>query len=292
MTEALGSTGRPCATEHPRRTPGTPCWASLLVHDLAAAEEFYGALFGWEFRPQPATALPGRSVLALLDGIEVAGIGRRPPSRRFPVSWTSYLASDDVDATAELVRHRGGTIGVGPLDVPTVGRLAVASDPSGAVFGILQAAATGDRGIHRGIHSVPGTPAWAELITYEAQVTAKFYQDVFGHVAQPDRSAGPDQLTLHLTDGPVASVRSMGSKPRDQGARWTTRFGTTDVDALVRRATGLGGTVIEPPHNGLCGRVATLADPEGAVFTLDGRHDEPGGRPRTGPGARRHPLPG
>ncbi|MGH3765955.1 MAG: hypothetical protein ACRDS0_07465 [Pseudonocardiaceae bacterium] len=28
---------------------GTPCWIDLSVPDVAAAKEFYGAVFGWSF---------------------------------------------------------------------------------------------------------------------------------------------------------------------------------------------------------------------------------------------------
>jgi uncharacterized protein len=265
MTEALGSTGERGAVQHPRRTPGALCWLSLLVHDVAAAEEFYGTLLGWEFRPQPTATLPGRSVMALLDGREVAGIGQRPPDRPPSASWTPHLASDDVDATAERVRHRGGTVGVGPLDMPGAGRLAVASDPSGAVFGILRAGAA----CGPGTRVVPGMPVWAELTTFEAELTAKYYADVFGLVARANVTAGPDHLTLHTTDGPVAAVRGMGAGPsRSRGAHWTTYFATADVDAAAQRVGELGGTLTEPPQDGPHGRLATVADPEGAAFVL------------------------
>ncbi len=59
-----------------RHTPGTPCWVSLMVRGLDATEQFYGALFGWEFRP---VARPlGPYVRAELDGQGVAGIGALP----------------------------------------------------------------------------------------------------------------------------------------------------------------------------------------------------------------------
>ncbi len=265
MTEALGSTGQRGAVQHPRRTPGTPCWVSLLVHDLEATEEFYGTLFGWEFRPQPATALLGRSVLALLDGQEVAAIGRPVTNRHLPSAWTTYLASDDVDATAERVRHRGGTVGVGPLDVPAAGRLAVVCDPSGAVFGILRVASTGSPAVR----DVPGAPTWIELTTYEPELTATFYQRVFGHVPQADTSAGPDHLALCLKDGPVASVRDLdGALRRTRGASWMTYFATTDVDADAERVVRLGGAVLKAPHDGAYGRVAAVADPGGAELML------------------------
>jgi predicted enzyme related to lactoylglutathione lyase len=238
---------------------------SLLVHDLEAAEEFYGTLFGWEFRPQPATALLGRSVLALLDGREVAAIGRPVTNRHLPSAWTTYLASDDVDATAERVRHRGGTVGVGPLDVPSTGRLAVVCDPSGAVFGILRASSAGSPAVR----DVPGAPTWIELTTYEPELTAAFYQRVFGHLPQADASAGPGHLTLHLKDGPVASVRDLDATLRPaRGAAWMTYFATTDVDAAAERVVRLGGTLLKPPHDGAYGRVVAVADPGGAEFML------------------------
>ncbi len=101
-----------------RRAPGAPCWVSLMVHRPAAAREFYGALFGWEFRPGPQRL--GPYTRAVLDGRVVAGIGRLPADRVLPVAWTPYLASDDVNETAESVRMCGGTVGVGPLGVGAV----------------------------------------------------------------------------------------------------------------------------------------------------------------------------
>ena len=260
-TEALGSTGTTGAAGHPRRTPGAPCWVSLLVQDLPAAERFYGALFGWEFRPQPTNSLLGRSARALLDGREVAGLGEQVPGRHLPASWTGYLACDDVDITAERVRHRGGTVGVGPLDLPTAERLAVAADPSGAVFGILPSDAR-DTGPHR----VPGTSVWTELVTYDVARTARFYCEVFGHVPRADVPTAQNRLTLHLPDGPVASVCGMQALPPDRGSQWVTCFGAADVDAAAARTIALGGSVLVPPSDGARGRTATVADPEGALF--------------------------
>lgn len=89
-----------------RRTPGTPCWVSLIVHSLCTTQEFYADLFGWEFVPGPDQL--GPYVRALIDGKEVAGIGQLPPDRHLPVAWTTYLATDDADVTAEAIRSCGG----------------------------------------------------------------------------------------------------------------------------------------------------------------------------------------
>ncbi|MDN0197498.1 VOC family protein [Streptomyces sp. S.PNR 29] len=262
MTDARGSAGLN-GFQPARHTPGTPCWVSLMVHGPATTQDFYGALFGWEFQPGPQQL--GPYVRALLDGHEVAGIGQLPPERQLPIAWTPYLASDDVDLTAASVRQCGGTVGVGPLDAGDAGRLAICLDPSGAVFGVWQAAA------HLGtaVTGVPGTPAWNELLTFESESVAKFYETVFRYEREPVVSADLDYLTLHLDGRPVAGIRGLGhALPRDRGPHWMTYFDVDDVDDAVERLLHLGGHVLRPVRDGSHGRVALVADPEGARFAL------------------------
>ncbi|GAA2245799.1 hypothetical protein GCM10010145_10840 [Streptomyces ruber] len=261
MTEARVPAG-PDGTARP---PGTPCWTTLMVHGVTEAQEFYGALFGWEFLPGPRR--PGPYVRALLDGREVAGIGQLAADRHPPVAWTPYLASDDAELTAQLVRHCGGTVGVGPLDAAGAGRLALASDPAGAVFGIRQPTA------HRGADAtgVCGAPAWHELRTRETSGVARFYRAVFGYEDEPGGSAPavPGRVILRCKGRPVAGIHGVGTAlPRDRGAHWLTHFEVGDTDKAVTRVCDLGGRVLEPARDTAHGRVATVADPEGAVFSL------------------------
>lgn len=262
MTEApepAGHSGR----AHAPYPPGTPCWVSLMVHDMAATQAFYGELFGWEFQPGPHQL--GPYVRALLGGQEVGGVGRLPPDRHLPVAWTPYLASDDVDLTAETVRLCGGTIGVGPLDVGDAGRFALGSDPSGAVFGIWQVAAHRGRGAVGG----PGAPAWNELQTFETANVAKFYAALFGYEERRAVSDGSDRVTLCLDGRPVAGIAGVGhALPRDRGPHWLTCFEVTDVDEALRCLTGLGGRVLASARETAHGRAATATDPEGARFAL------------------------
>ncbi|MEW1905353.1 MULTISPECIES: VOC family protein [unclassified Streptomyces] len=249
-------------TEATRHPPGTPCWVSLMVHGLDATQEFYQALFGWEFVPGPEQL--GPYVRALLGGKEVAGIGRLPVDRHLRIAWTPYLATGDADETAEGVRGCGGTVAVGPLDAGEAGRMAICSDPTGAVFGVWQAKA------HHGTATAgpPGTPVWNELLTYESSI-GKFYRTVFGFELEPADSPGNDYATLFVDGAPVASLHGVGDAlPRDRGPHWMTYFEVADVDAAARLVVELGGRVLSPPRDGTAGRLAVVADPEGAVFTL------------------------
>ncbi|MFF4607508.1 VOC family protein [Streptomyces sp. NPDC001339] len=265
-----------------RRMPGAPCWVSLLAHSLSATQEFYGALFGWEFRPGPQHF--GPYARAFLDGREVAGVGELAPDRDLPVAWTTYLASDDADVTAERIRSCGGTVGVGPLDADDdAGRMAIASDPQGAVFGIWQ----GKSMMGTTVTGEPGTPVWNELVTQETAVVGPFYEHVFGYEADPagpaaadaggeaggsgdaDTGREADRLTLLLKGRAVAGIHGVGTAAlRERGPHWMTYFAVPNTDAAARRVTGLGGHVLAPAHDSVHGRLATVSDTEGAVFAI------------------------
>lgn len=251
-------------TEVPsRRAPGTPCWASLLAQRAEQAQDFYGALFGWGFTPGPPEL--GRFLLAVLDGRRVAGIGEGAAEPHRPVRWTTMFAADDADHTAELVRECGGTIGLGPLNAGPEGRFAVGVDPSGAVFGIWQ----GEQLPGADLTGEPGTVAWNELVTRESATVTKFYQAVFGLGVEPSNGTEADRVVLTVDGRPMAGVHGVGRRlPRDRGAHWKTYFEVADTDAVARRATTLGGRVLDPPRDIRYGRIATLADREGAVFAV------------------------
>jgi predicted enzyme related to lactoylglutathione lyase len=234
-----------------------------MAHRVERALEFYGALFDWEFVAGPRQLGPYR--IAVRDGRRVAGIGEGDAEPHRPVAWTTMLASDGVDEAAELVRECGGTVGIGPLNAGEEGRLAIAVDPSGAVFGIW----LGGRLPGAEAAGEPGTVAWSELLTRDAALVAKFYQTVFGLGVRGPREGGPDRLVLDAAGQPVAGVRGLGRDlPRERGAHWMTSFAVADTDAAAARAADLGARVLEPPRDSRHGRLATVADPEGAAFSL------------------------
>ncbi|GAA3486049.1 VOC family protein [Streptomyces cremeus] len=250
-----------------RHTPGTPCWVSLMVHQLPTTQQFYGALFGWEFRPGPQEL--GPYVRALLDGRDIAGLGRLPPDRHLTTAWTPYLATEDATASAQAVSSSGGTVAVGPLQAGEAGRLAIVADPAGAVFGLWQAA----EHLGTGLAGVPGTPVWNELVTRETAGIVKFYQAVFGYGAEAVVSADFDFTTLLLDGKPVASLHGVGhALPRERGAHWMTYFEVEDTDEAAALVRDLGGYVLQPPRESTIGRTAVVADPEGAVFTVVRSH--------------------
>ncbi|MEE1926656.1 VOC family protein [Streptomyces sp. TRM 70351] len=252
----------------PRPTPGTPSWVSLMVHDLAGSEKFYHELFGWEFEEGPQQL--GPYVRARFGSRDVAGLGEMPGGRSFPVSWLPYLATDDADATCALVRDCGGTVGVGPIESGDGERVAIATDPCGAPFGICQAGAeAGARWDGR-----LGTPVWNELLTPNTFAVSPFYSRVFGYEPEPVVSSDLDYLTLNLNGRAIGGIRGTGGTvPRDRGPHWTTYFAVEDAERAARRVAELGGRLMREPRDSPYGRVAHVADPEGTPFAVIKMHD-------------------
>lgn len=247
-----------------RQPQGTPCWVSLLVNDLPAAQDFYSSLFGWQFRPGPQPF--GPYTRAVLGDHHVAGIGALPQGRRLPVTWTTYLASEDADTTAELIRDHCGTVAVGPLDAEQAGRLAIAADPAGAVFGVWE---PNDDPTADQVHGWPGTVAWNELITRDDAFLATFYSAVFGYKVEHPETPYLERSTLLVEGKPVAGITSVGDDlPRGRPPYWRTYFAVSDIDAATQLLVKLGGQVVSEPQDTVYGRTASVTDPEGASFAL------------------------
>jgi hypothetical protein len=61
-----------------------------------------------------------------------------PQAQGTPPNWMTYIGTDDVDAAVEKAKKLGATVMMEAFDVPTVGRLAIVADPTGAVFGLYK----------------------------------------------------------------------------------------------------------------------------------------------------------
>jgi uncharacterized protein len=249
-----------------RDTPwpaGTPCWADLGVDDVQKASAFYTAQFGWDVQQGPPEA--GGYSIAHLDGNTVAGIGPKMGSPDAPNAWMTYIATDDADATAAKIKGAGGQLLMGPMDVMDVGRMAVAMDTTGAAFGIWQARAhTGF-----GVANVPGAVSWNEQMSRDFEGSKAFYAAVFGYEFGDMSSDGFSYATL-LLDG--HEVGGIGAYPADVPASipaaWSVYFATADTDEAVALATKDGGSLVRPAMDSPYGRMATVADDQGAVFSL------------------------
>jgi uncharacterized protein len=113
--------------------PGALTMNQLNTSDPEAAERFYGDLFGWRF--ESVSEEPPYWGIHLGDRLN-GGMMPLPPGAPMPSHWLVYFGVDDLDAAAERIGSSGGTVMVGPQEVPA-GRFVVAQDPQGAFFALF-----------------------------------------------------------------------------------------------------------------------------------------------------------
>lgn len=114
---------------------GTFAWNELMTNDVEKAKSFYAAMVGWTY---DGMNLSNETYwVAKVDGKPVGGImnmvGVTPPG--VPPHWFAYLEVDDVDARTAKLEASGGKIVRPPFDIAGVGRIAIVTDPTGAVMG-------------------------------------------------------------------------------------------------------------------------------------------------------------
>jgi len=245
---------------------GTPSWVDLMTTDPEGARAFYGALFGWEFEvdPNPET---GNYTMCRLRGKNVAGMGGQPVTGGMPTVWATYFAADDADKIAERITEHGGKILMAPMDVMDAGRMTMAADLEGAMFGAWQA------GRHTGAELVnePGTFTWNELRTRDLDGSTAFYGEVFGLRWEDYGTGGegPRYKVASTAAGVVAGAMEMGPEfPAGVPAHWLTYFAVADTAATAAKATDLGGTIQVPVTDSPQGPLAVLNDPQGGMFAI------------------------
>ena len=242
---------------------GTPCWVDVSVGDIPLAIGFYSGVFGWEVIQGGEET--GGYAIAHLDGRTVAGIGPKMGPPDTPTVWTVYLATNDADATAAKIKGAGGHLLMEPMDVMDVGRMGIAADITGAAFGIWQARA--HTGV--GLANAPGALSWNEHLSRDFEGAKAFYAAVFGYEYGDMSSDEFSYATLLLDGHEVGGIGGYpDGTPADIPAAWSTYFGTVDTDSQVAAVTNNGGSVVRPAEDSPYGRLATVADNQGAVFSL------------------------
>jgi uncharacterized protein len=114
--------------------PGTVMWNELVTADSSAAA-FYERVLGVTTAPMDGPEF-GDYTLFLVNG-EMVGGTVAPQMPGVPNHWHVYFAVADADAAAAKITELGGSVLAEPFDTP-VGRMAVATDPQGAAFSIIQ----------------------------------------------------------------------------------------------------------------------------------------------------------
>jgi uncharacterized protein len=250
-------------TRDTRWPAGTPCWVDVSVDDVPTAVAFYQALFGWDIEVGGPEV--GGYAIARKDGRIVAGVGPKMGPPGAPSAWTTYLATDDADATTARIKGAGGQLLAEPMDVMEEGRLAIAVDPAGAAFGLWQ----GGRTTGIGVANEPYTLSWNEQMSRDFDGSKAFYQAVFGYDYQDMSGEGFRYAMLMVGGHEVGGIGEYpAGTPAEVPAAWTAYFAVPDADAAVAQVGELGGRVVQTVRDSPYGRIGVVADNHGAVFSV------------------------
>lgn len=239
-------------------------WRDLLTHDLAGAKRFYGELFGWQFEVNAAD--DSAYTVITHAGLPIGGIfyTARIEEEVNRSQWVSYMSVTDVDLAVEQVRSAGGVVHTPPRDYPDRGRMAVVSDPQGALVALVRTT---------GGDPADGEPAinqwlWTELWTTDVEAAVSFYRTLVGYEFEMAQVYEETSYGLLQRDGqPRAGVLRLpveGVSPN-----WLAYVRVEDPAAIAARVESLGGSLfLAPDEDVRNGDVAVIVDPSGAALTV------------------------
>ena len=127
---------------------------------------------------------------------------------------------------------------------------------------------------------IPGVPCWVDTTQPDPEAAARFYEALFGWELQdmmPPEAPG-HYFVARQRGLDVAAISSPppGSAP---GATWNTYIWVERADDAAKRVRDAGGAVLAEPFDVMeAGRMATFADPGGAVFSVWEPKDHIGAR--------------
>lgn len=247
---------------------GAPCWCDLATTDLAVATTFYAELLGWTANAVP---VPGGGTYSIfqLGGRDVAavyGLMDTQKAEGVPSHWDVYFAVANVDEACERATTLGASVLVTPMDVMTFGRMAAIADPEGAAFCLWQPMA------HFGAAAVHENNAigWVELASRDTRKASSFYAALLGWKTRelPHPVAGHYQM-FAVEGYDWGGLLPMDDRWGNAPAHWQVYLRVADCDAAAARVKALGGRVMAEPFQAPgVGRIAVVADPQGATFYL------------------------
>jgi predicted enzyme related to lactoylglutathione lyase len=246
---------------------GSFVWVELATSDQPAAKNFYTSLFAWTVNDMPMGPGEFYSIFQLQGRDSAAAYTLRPEQRSqgVPPNWLLYVGVESADAATQRIPQLGGSVLMPAFDVGDMGRMAVLQDPTGAVFAVWQA----KTGPGLGAAGENNALCWADLSTPDPDSAAKFYQELFGWKIQKEQH--DESGYFHIKNGedfiggvPPAKHRRPGTP-----AHWLIYFQVASCDESAAKARMLGANFhLEPMTMENVGRMAVVADPQGAVFAL------------------------
>lgn len=249
-------------------------WYELMTSDADAATRFYGSILGWNVAPSEQ---PGMDYRIFSAGDEQVGgfmaLTEEMTAGGAQPCWAGYISVDDVAASVEAIQSAGGTVLMGPSEVPGVGPFAFVADPQGAIFYVMNDQSGMPSNSFASTEPKVGHCAWNELYSEDPATSKSFYGGLFGWIQDGEMDMGPagKYEFLWASDKRFMQGAVMPKMPQMERSFWNFYFRVPDIDAAISRLRESGGQTIEEPVEIPGGDYSVNAiDPQGAGFGLIG----------------------
>jgi uncharacterized protein len=213
---------------------GMPVWNDVMVETAEQRQgvmDFYTSLYGWTW--DVGGEEMGYYSIANLNGEPVMGLGQGPGGAG---ALTPYFLTDDIDASASKATALGGTVVMGPMEVPGAGSMAIVIDPTGAVHGLWQA---GDFAGF-GVNYEAGAPGWWDHASNDPDSAAAYYEGLTGHsIIEPS----PGMKVMANGEQWFASV-SHNQVPERPAAQWNSLYIVDELAAARTKLKELGASIV------------------------------------------------
>lgn len=119
----------------------------IPANNIEALTKFYSKLFDWKIIHAPVEGMDYWVIQTVptddkgmpqKPGVN-GGMYQRQPEQK-GINTVNYITVEDIDAYIKKVTKLGGKVLMPKQEVPTVGYIALAMDPEGNQFGLLQPA--------------------------------------------------------------------------------------------------------------------------------------------------------
>lgn len=111
---------------------GQFCWNELATPDVNKAKDFYGKVFGWQFKEIHSDAMTYTIIKS--NDKDLGGIWQIPTEQQgqIPPHWMAYILVADVAQALEKAKQHGAHEVKEVTQVGEMGHFAIITDPSGA----------------------------------------------------------------------------------------------------------------------------------------------------------------
>ncbi len=256
----------------PTTLPGAPCWIELLTSDPDARPGVLRRPLRLDVRRTrtPTSAATPTPTCAVARIAGVMDKNADPGMADIPDSWSIYLRVTDADATVKAIEAAGGTMGAGPMAIADLGTMLFCTDP--------------DRGADRRLagrhpHRLRRRRRARRPVVVRAAHPRprRRHRLLRGRLRVDDPGRGRHRRVPVLDPGRRrrrAARRGHGrlglaARRRARPLVGVLRAPTTSTPPSPR-STELGGSIVVPAEDTPYGRLATCADPTGAIFKLRG----------------------